>query len=1006
MKKNYNLFLTFLVMFLVQLSFGQQEKDITGTVTAASDGLPLPGVTVLVKGTTTGTSTDIDGKYSISAKTGDVLVFSFVSMKTTERAVGSSNTIDLAMEDDTAVLDEVVVIGYGTQSRRKLTDNIVSVSAKDIEGVPTPSVFNTLAGKLTGVQVTQQNGKVEGGLNFRVRGLGSFAGNQPLFVLDGVILINNDLSSNGAASNPLITLGPNEIESIDVLKDAAATAIYGSRGGNGVVIITTKSGREGKAKFSVNLSNGFSDPANKRDWLNAAEYIELFTEAAQRSPFGDLSGPGSFLEGNFESFANGTDFRNGEVDTDWQDLAFQDGHTRDVDFSVSGGNEKTSYFFSGSYNDTAGIIRGNFLERITARTNLSHQVTDKLKMGMNVSYARVENDRIANDNAFVTPLQAIAQVPISPAFNDDGTANANTLYANHLLQEQNSFFKTHIRRVTGKVDAEYQFIPSLKFTSRFSYDFLNQTEDNFTGRLAPFQSTDGQAFASNANIEDYTYSNYLTFDKTFSEAHNLNVVGGIELQRSDTRTTSVTGTNFPTDDFQTVNSAAMITAGTGFETSFGFFGYFLRATYDYKGKYLFKGSIRRDGSSRFGSDRRFGTFPALSAGWVLSEEEFLNDNSIINFLKLRASWGQIGNAEIGNFASRGLFAGTSFNSLPGIRPSQAGNNNLTWEQVENIDIGIEFGLFNNRLSGDIAYYVQDNSDGIFGVPISLSAGGGGINAPNVNIGEIETKGIEASLRGSIIQNENFSWSASFNIAQVDNEVIGIPEGQDIIAGQNILREGETRNAFFIIEYAGVDPANGDALYIRNTTNPDGSIDRSTTNDPNEAERVVTGNPFAEWIGGLSSNIAYKNWDFSFTFQGEWGADIFNGGGRFQSANADFFDNQSADQLNRWQNPGDITDVPEARLFGANGTAQSTRYLQDGDFIRLRNITLGYTLPSSVTDRLGLSSLRIYASAFNLLTITDFDGYDPESRSDAGGIGQVFYSAPAARTISIGANINF
>lgn len=983
-------------MLVVQLSFAQ-EKTISGTI-IDNTGLPANGVSIQIKNTTKGTQSDFDGKYSLLVNVGDVIVYSYVGLKTVERTVGSSNIIDITMEEDTSVLNEVVVIGYGTQNRRKITDNIVSANSSDIEGVPSPSVFNSLAGKLTGVQVAQTNGKVEAGLNFRIRGLGSIgAGNNPLFVLDGVILANPNLSSNGAPTNPLITLSPSEIESIDILKDASAAAIYGSRGANGVVIITTKRGRDGNAKFSVNISNGFSDPANERDWLNSAQYVELFTEAALNSGFSQ-----AFIDGQFDALAGGT--LDLSVDTDWQDLAFQDGHTRDADFSVTGGNSKTSYFFSGAYNDTDGIILGNELERVSARTNVSHQFSDKFKTGMNISYSRVKNSRIANDNSFVTPLQAIAQVPISRPFNDDGTANANTLYANHLLQAQNANFTVRIRRVTGKVFGEYQFIPSLKFTTDFSYDLFTQQEDQFTGRLAPFQSTDGQAFASNANVENIVYSNYFTYDQTFNDIHDVNIVVGTEFQKSQTRTTSVTGTNFPTDDLQTINSAAMITAGTGFETESAFVSYFARGTYSYDDKYLFKASVRRDGSSRFGINNRFGTFSAFSAGWILSEEDFLSNHKIIDFLKLRASWGQAGNAEIGNFASRSLFGGTSFNNRPGLRPTQAGNGELTWESSDQLDVAVEFGLFNSRLSGDIAYYVKDTDGLLFSVPLSPSAGAqsGLID----NIGQLQNKGIEISLRSRNIETDNFTWTTDFNLGQIDNEVKELPNGDDIIAGRNILREGETRNAFFLLEFAGVDPANGDALFVRNTTNPDGSIDRSTTNNSNDAERVIAGNPFAEWIGGLTNSFRYKDWDFSFTFQGEWGADIYNGGGRFQSASADFFDNQSADQLRRWRQPGDITDVPQARLFGANGTANSTRYLEDGDFIRLRNITLGYTLPSKITSDLGLSSLRIYASAFNLLTITDYEGYDPESRSDAGGIGQVFYSAPAARTISIGANFNF
>lgn len=1004
MKTSYNLILTLLFVCIGQICF-TQSKQISGTVTVASDGLPLPGATVVIKGTTTGTQTDFEGKYTLNASAGDVLSFSYVGLEAQEITVTAANVFNAAMKEDASVLDEVVVIGYGTQSKRRLTDNIVSASAEDIEGVPTPNVFNSLAGKLTGVQISQQNGKVEAGLNVRIRGIGSVgAGSQPLYVLDGVILVNDDFSSNGAPTNPLITLSPSEIQSIDILKDASAAAIYGSRGANGVVIITTKGGRTGKARFSLNVSNGVSRASNTREWLNSSEYVELFTEAAQRSPFGDLSGQGGFLETNLDRISNGTDWRNGAVDTDWQEEALIDGYQTDADFSVGGGDEKTSYFFSGAYNNTKGIVIGNELERISARTNITHKFSDKLNTGMNISYSRVFNERIAEDNAFVTPMQAIAQSPLSSTFLDNGDYNPNTQYANFLGQQQNGYYQTQLRRVTGKVFAEYSFIPELKFRTDLSYDLFTQSEDVWTGRRAPFQSTNGEVFASDDRAENIVFSNYFTYDKTFNDIHDLNVVVGTELQKGESRGTSVTGIEFPSDDLQTISSAAEISAGTGSETFYANVSYFARATYALKDRYLLKASVRRDGSSRFGAEQRWGTFTAVSAGWIVSEENFLTDNNTINFLKLRASWGQAGNAEIGNFASRALFGGVSYNNRPGINPTQVGNDFLTWESSDQIDVAVEFGLFDNKLSGDVAYYVKDTDGLIFSVPLSPSTGSqSGINQ---NIGRLVNQGIEISLNSRNIETENFLWTSNFNIGQINNEVKSLPNGNDIIRGRNILREGETRDAFFIPEYAGVNPANGDALYFRNTTDGNGNVDRSTTNDVDEAERIVAGNPYAEWIGGLTNTFKYKNFDFNFTFQGEWGASVFNDGGRFQSANGDFWDNQTRDQLNRWQNPGDITDIPEARLFGGNGTARSTRYLQSADFIRLRNITLGYSLPEDAIEHLGFTGIRFYVTAFNLLTFTDYDGYDPEVRADNGTIGQVFYTAPAPTTVSIGINLNF
>jgi TonB-linked SusC/RagA family outer membrane protein len=1011
MKANLKGILTLLLVLIAQLATAQ-EKSISGKVTDQS-GIPLPGVNVVIKGTSNGTQTDFDGNYTINTNMGGVLVFSYLGQKTTEKTVGTSNTINVQMEEDASQLEEVIVVGYGTQSKRTLTDNISKLTSDDISEVPNPNFQNALVAKAAGVQVTQTNGKVEGGINIRVRGAASVSGGtQPLYVLDGIPLIDptggRGEIGTGAPTNPLLTLSANEIESIDILKDASSAAIYGARGANGVVLITTKRGKQGKAKFSLNLSQGFSEPTNKREWLNAAEYVELFTEAGRNSPFFTPDEGQEYVEGEFDFFAGNTDWRTGEVDTNWSDVAFQNGYQTDADFSMSGADAKTSYFFSGAYNNTTGIIKDNALERVNARLNVSHQLTEKFKTGMNMSFSRTEIDRIANDNAFATPLQAIAQSPLSPARLDDGSANPSTLYGNFLLDADNAFFKTIIRRTIGKVYGEYKFLPSLSFNSDFSYDLFSQTEDNFRGQNALFQSTNGQAFASDLGSESYTFSNYATFDKLFAERHNINVVAGTEFIKYNRRITSVTSQQFPSDDLSTVSGGAEVTAGTGVDLQSSFVSYFARATYDLDGKYLLKASIRRDGSSRFGSNVRFGTFPAVSAGWILSEENFFKNSETLSFLKLRGSWGKLGNADIGgDYPSLFLFSGVSYNQRPGLAPAQPGNSFLTWEQSAQTDIGVEFGFFNGRISGELDYYKKDTEDLLFSVPLVPSSGAASINS---NIGTLQGQGVEFVLNTRNIETEDFTWTSNFNISNNTNELKSLPnDNADIVTGRNINRVGESVASFYLREYAGVDPANGDALYYLNTENPDGSLNRNTTTDSDEAQRIVAGNPFPELIAGFTNTLLFNNFDFTFTFQGEWGASIYNGGGIYQSVNADYFDNQSVDQLNRWQQPGDITNIPQARLFAGNGSAHSTRFLADADFIRLRNISLGYTLPNAAIEKMGLSKLRVYVTAINLLTITNYPFEDPEARSDVNGQntpGETFYSSPPAKTITLGVNINF
>ena len=995
MKIKFKHFLSLLIVLSVQLTFAQ-ESTLSGKVTDMG-GLPIPGANIIVKGTTISAQTGFDGDFVINAKRGQILIVSFVGMKTIE--VPASPSMVIKLGDSSNQLETVVVVGYGTQSKKKLTDNIARVTAKDIQQIPVSNVQNALVGKLAGVQITQTNGKVDGGINIRVRGAASIsAGTQPLYVLDGIPLVTTDESSNGAPTNPLLTLSPNEIESIDVLKDASSAAIYGARGANGVVLITTKRGKEGKGTFSINLSQGVSQATHKRKWLNADQYIELFTEAS-------INGLGDAVEAEdtFDFLAQGTDWRNREVNTDWQDTAFQDGFNTDADFSVSGGDAKTKYFLSGAYNNTTGIIINNALERVTARTNVSHKISDRFTAGMNLSFSRSEIDRIQDDKSFTTPLQAVAQSPLSPARLADGTANPNTLYANYLLAMDNTFWKTIMRRVTGKVYGELKIIPSLKANSDFSYDLLSQTEDAWYGKNSPFMATDGEAYATSVNNETYIYSNYLTFDKTFGEKHNINAVAGMEFNKFNRRFQSVTSIYFPNDSFQTIDGGAEVNAGSGNQTDYTFVSQFGRLTYSYDNKYILKASIRRDGSSRFGKNERFGSFPAFSAGWIISEENFLKDNATVTFLKLKGSWGKLGNAELGNFASRQLYESKPYNLKSGLSFSQAGNDNLTWEKSTQIDFGVEFGLL-NRISVEADYYKKNTNGLLFKVPLSISSGASTINQ---NIGEVQSSGVEFTLNTKNIDSDNLKWNTSFNITTNESKVVSMPNNnKDIVTTFTINRVGENISSFYLVEYAGVDSANGDALFVKNTPNTDGSLDKSTTNDYSEAKRVVSGNPFPTLMAGLTNTMNYKGIDFSFTFQGEWGASIYNSAGKYQSVSADYFDNQTTDQLKRWQKPGDITNVPQARLYGSNGTGESTRFLDKTDFVRLRNLTIGYSLSGNTIKELGMSSVRLYATGVNLLTFTNYNGYDPEARRDDTGIGEEFYSTPPARTIALGVNINF
>lgn len=997
-------FLSFLTILCTSLSYSQ---DVSGSV-SDSNG-PLPGATILVKGTTNSTQTNIDGNYTIrNVGLNATLIFSYIGLKTQEINVKGKSVVKTLLKVDSAELNEVLIIGFGKQSKRKLTDNIASISAEQINQIPVSNLQGALTAKAAGVQITQINGKVEGGVKIRVRGISSISSSQePLYVLDGMPIINDNESTSAAPINPLISLNPNDIASIEILKDASSAAIYGARGTNGVVLITTKQGKSGKTKISLNSSAGWSEATHKMSWLNAAQYVELFTEASANTWGASdlwLTEPG----GSFDKLSNGLDWRNGQIDTDWQDLALVKGSVQDHTFSISGGDSKTVFFLSGGYNNTQGIVRGNSMDRYSYRGNLDHKVSDKLRVGLNTSLSKSHITRIGTDNSFATPLQAVAQSPLSPAYLADGITpnNETTLYYNFLMQEFNGAWDVNIFRTIMNSYLEYKIIPELSFRTELGYDNNNQTEEYFSGSLTQSASTNGYADANAIQSDKYSINNYFTYNKTFKEDYDLEFVGGMSFEESARKRQYVAGTGFPSDDLQTVESASEITSGLSSRTKYNFLSYFGRATFSIKDKYLLKGSLRYDGSSRFGASNRYGVFPAASAGWIISQEDFLKDNNTISLLKLRGSFGITGNAGIGNFASLGLFNGSAYNKTSAINPSQLSNQDLKWEKTNQVDAGIDFGFLNNRVSGEIDYYIKKTNDLLLNEPLPGTSGWSTLTR---NVGSLTNKGFEFVLNTTNVKTNNLSWKTSLNLATLNNKVTNLPGG-DIVDERNIVRVGETISSFYLVQYAGVDPANGDALFYKNTPNSDGSLDKTKTNDYNEANRVISGSPYPTFMTGMTNTILFKNLDFSFTFQGEWGASLYNEAGKFQSGNARYEDNQTTDQLNRWQNPGDITNVPQARMYRTNGQQASTRYLEKADFVRLRNLSLGYTLPKKISQKISVDRLRLYMTGVNLLTFTNYTGYDPESSYDNNGDSNIrkgiaFYSAPPAKTIIIGLNID-
>jgi TonB-dependent starch-binding outer membrane protein SusC len=1016
--------------FALALSAMAQERVVSGKVTSQEDGSPLPGVNVVVKGTTMGTATDADGSFSLSvSENSAVLVFSFIGYSNIEITVGPRSTVDVQMAPDVRQLSEVVVTGYGSQLKQDLTGNIARIKGSEIANMPLPSIDAALQGRAAGVYVNSQSGKLGQGVTVRVRGTSSIsAGSQPLFVVDGVPITTDDQSSYGGRTNPLVDINPGDIESIEVLKDASAGAIYGSRAANGVVLITTKRGKAGKTNVSVNYQTGFSEETNRVEFLNSEQYAELILRAAKYQddrlgiPLDDDDSYTVYAKDVMSYHSFGQWDSDPSKSYDWQDQAFQKAKYNQVDFQVSGGSDQTKFFGSLQYLDQDGIIVGNNLNRITGRLNLDHKANDWLNIGFTMSLARTLNKRLPNDNAFSNPLQSVALLPMTP-FTDPNTGlptgtppgdvNVGLYYNPRISIDYGRFTQEGFRNLSNAY-ATAKILPGLTFQAEFGVDILSQNEEGyFQSQTVRNQTRAANGVGSNngAFVTNYNTNNYFNYNKEFGRSM-IDAVVGVQYQQSQAKYNFTEGLDFPSDSYQKIASAATKSGGSSSETNFRFNSAFLRANYKFNNRYLATLSLRRDGSSRFGENSRYGYFPAASLGWIMTEEDFLKGFGSLSFLKLRASYGQVGNAEIGNFPQLGLFSGDAgYAGAAGQRPSQLGNPDLKWETTTQVDVGFDFGFFNNRLTGEVDYYQKKTSGLLLNVNVPATSG---FSTQVRNVGKMENKGFEL-----VINSQNLvgrvKWNTSFNIAYNQNKVVDI-QGQ-VVEGAffNRVMEGEPIGVFYTVEWGGVNPDNGDALFVKNTKNPDGTLDRSTVNPAGyaQAQRVVVGNPNPDYIAGMTNSFSYKGFDLSIFVNGIFGNEISTYGmGRYSSASMRFEDNNTVDQLNAWTTPGQKTDIPQARLFANNGAQLSSRYVVDGSFVRVRNVTLGYNIPSQLLSRFKLDKARIYFSGLNLMTFTSYPFWDPEVDADflADGSnfakGNDFYTPPQPRTLLLGINIGF
>lgn len=1014
MRKSILLYFGFILFLLPSTVLAQMTAR--GTVTDAKTGSPVPNATVVVKSSNIGTATESDGSFTLQlTKSNATLVFSAVGYKTQEAAAGSSMNIRLQAAD-AANLDEIVVVGYGTKIKKDLTGNIAKVKGADVQHMPVANLDQALQGRAAGVFVEGNSGKLGEGIKVLIRGSSSIsASNSPLYVIDGV-----PISTSSYSGNPLADINFNDIESFDILKDASAAAIYGSRAANGVVLITTKKGKSSKVNFQVNMQYGMNKPTHLRGFLDAQQYIDLLREAAINSdiidginPLDPADYPGSWLEfaeRRLTRYSGWSDWKTVETNTNWEKMAFDDdAKTSAIDVSATGGSDKTKFYISLAHLAQDGILVGNGLNRYSGRINLDQTVSEKFKLGFNLSLSQTKMNRVQVDNEFATPLQMVALSPVTPVRDLDGNLynSPTTTYSNPYVDYKEGHYKAIIYRNIGNIFGQYNFTQALSFRSEFGVDIQNQNDDEFYGFNTTYgNGTNGYGQSSWFRGIDYNVNNYFSYKKTYRGIHDVDAVLGTSFQKYSTEEANVYGEQFPVEALQKLASAGLIKGGTSLSSNSSFLSYFARINYKLKDRYLLALSTRVDGSSVFGANSRYGFFPAVSAGWVLSEENFMQSASFISFLKLRASWGLTGNAAgFGNFAHMGLWGGSAYNGTGGLVSTQLANPDLKWEKSNQVDIGLDFGILNNRISGEIDYYDRQTNDLIYQVPVP---GNTGYTSKTVNIGGISNKGFELVLNSDNVVTKHFKWSSSLNLARNKNKVTKLDGVQTLLAGNdgrylNSLIVGQSIGVFYGPKFAGADPANGDALYYK----ADG---KTTTNDYNDAGNFIVGNPNPKMIVGLSNTLRYKDFDFSFLFQGVFGNDIQNGAGGFMSSSFAWFDNQTLDQLNRWQKPGDITNVPQLRLGYDNGINASSRYIYDGSYVRLKSLTLGYSLPKNLAGKIKLSSLRIYLTGVNLLTFTDYPGWDPEVntdyRADNVNQGSDFYSAPQIKNISIGLNIGF
>ena len=984
----------------------KQEKVVTGLV-VESEGFALPGVSVHVKGTSTGTETDFDGKYSIKVPAGAVLEFSYIGMIKQTVTVGDKTVIDIKMEESTASLEEVVIVGYGSLKKEELTGSVAVMKGTELEQAPTSSFEQSLRGGVAGIQASALDGAPGSNTEIRIRGIGSInASSEPLYVIDGIPIQAGSQSTNdndGASSNVMASINPNDIESISILKDAASTAIYGSRGANGVILITTKQGKTGKATIELKTLTGFNSQASKNILkpLNAAQYKELYIEGYVN--LGLTEAEAQTQLDNY--YTQQIDPSTGEAtDTNWLDAITRTGVTQSYDLSIRGATDKVKYFMSGGFMEQGSYIIGYDFSRFSGRTNLEYKASKYLTISNNISIANITSTTAPDAGSWNNPFKSTLELsPLIPIYDEEGLYNADHLAYFPIGSNPvgslsgDDLWETKTSRIIDNLAFTVTPIKNLIFRSQWNFDILSVNESTYYNRrYGTGYDTNGYAYEANTTNKTWVGTQTLDYSLTLNDSHNLNFLAGYEAQQTVRESFSASGSDFPNDVVKTLSTAAAEYAVSGTKTEYTFNSMFLRGNYNIDHKYYLSGSVRRDGSSRFGADNRYGTFYSVGASWNMFKEKFINNISFIDVLKLRTSYGLTGNAAIGNFASLGLYGyGDDYDGSPGGTPQQLANPELTWETQENFNIGLDFGLF-GEINGTVEYFDRLSSDLILDVPISPTTG---FTELTQNFGSMSNKGLEITLNADIINNKDFRWSVGFNTTFIKNEITDLDE--DYTSGAFRRQVGQDFQSFYMYGWAGVDQTNGDVQYFTDAS------ETTITNDIGDAERYLSGKSATpDFYGGFNTSFSYKGFSLNAGFMYSSGNYLFDSRAKGSLGDGRLTPRSTATYVyeNRWVEGKTDALFPKFQWGGQSGSNQSnvTRWLYDGSFIRLKDLTLAYDFPEKVASLLHLSSARIYARGTNLLTFTkDKDLYIDPEQSISGSYNGL---TPAMKTVSVGLDI--